>query len=259
MIRKFLFGILSVLLFSNVLLAQSNDSLASGKANSAENKETIYAHVKQMPEFRSGKEGFEKYLLTKTQYPEEAKQKGIRGSVLVRFIVDKKGKIRDAKVLKSLGYGCDEEALRVINEMPNWKAGREGKKLVSVFVNISVSFPADLKSKGKEVLKDKMEQENKSDSQPLSQTEIAPAKNIGADSAFFKTGMEQLKKLDYNSAASSFSEALKINPANAKALLFRGSAYYKLKDLDKACDDWARSVEMGDKGAVNMIKKYCKR
>ena len=128
MIRKFLFGILSVLLFSNVLLAQSNDSLASGKTNSAENNETIYAHVKQMPEFRSGKEGFEKYLLTKTQYPEEAKQKGIRGSVLVRFIIDKKGKIRDAKVLKSLGYGCDEEALRVINEMPNWKVGREGKK-----------------------------------------------------------------------------------------------------------------------------------
>jgi TonB family protein len=259
MIRKFLFGVLSLLLFSNVLLAQSKDSIASGKINQAENKETIYAHVKQMPEFRSGKDGLEKYLLTKTQYPEEAKKKGIRGSVPVRFIVDKKGKIQDAKVMKSLGYGCDEEALRVIREMPNWKAGREGKKTVSAFVNVSVSFPADLKTKGKALPPSEIGNETKSESQPMSKTEALPSNKLGADSAFFNKGMEQLKKMDYNSAAASFSEALKINPSNAKALLFRGSAYYKLKDLDKACNDWGRSVELGDKDAVNMTRKYCKR
>ncbi len=257
MIRNFLFGVLSLIMFSNVLLAQSTDSLASGKINSAENKETIYVHVKQMPEFRSGKDGLGKYLLTKTQYPEEAKKKGIKGSVPVRFIVDKKGKIRDAKVLKGLGYGCDEEALRVINEMPNWKAGREGKKTVSTFVNVTVFFPADLKMIEKAL--PQSESGTKSESQPIKKTEALPANNLGADSAFFNKGMEQLKKMDYNSAAASFSEALKINPTNAKALLFRGSAYYKLKDIDKACNDWGRSVELGDKDAVNMTRKYCKR
>ena len=143
--------------------------------------------------------------------------------------------------------------------MPAWKPGRDGKKPVSAFVNLSVLFPPDLNSDHKPLPKTEIPKDKNIEPTPQSNAGINPDSKLEADSTFFKTGMEQMKKLDYNSAISSFSDALKINPTNAKALLLRGIAYYKLKDLEKACPDWNRSVELGNKNAIKMIEKYCKK
>ncbi len=61
----------------------------------------------------------EQYLREKLRYPEEAKRAGNTGKVHVGFIVCEDGSIYNPKVLRGIGHGCDEEALRLVREMPN--------------------------------------------------------------------------------------------------------------------------------------------
>ena len=58
----------------------------------------------------------------------------------VTFVVDKDGKIKDAKILRGIGGGCDEEALRVVRNMPEWKSGRQNGRPVQVQYNLPVNF-----------------------------------------------------------------------------------------------------------------------
>jgi len=77
------------------------------------------------------------------KYPKEASQKGIMGTVVVSFIVDKSGKIRDAAIVRSIGGGCDEEVLRLVGEMPNWIPGKQRGKDVNVQFNLPIKFALD--------------------------------------------------------------------------------------------------------------------
>jgi TonB family protein len=105
-----------------------------------EDKGEIYVIVEQMPEFPGGTEALMKYFAENVQYPAEAKDKGIQGSVIVHFILDEYGNVTNAKVLKGIGGGCNEEALRVINEMPKWLPGMQKGKRVRIAKNLSVKF-----------------------------------------------------------------------------------------------------------------------
>ena len=60
--------------------------------------------------------------------------------VVVQFVINKKGDINDVKVIKPLGGGCDEEAVRIVNAMPKWKPGKQRGKSVSVRFNLPVRF-----------------------------------------------------------------------------------------------------------------------
>jgi len=94
-----------------------------------------------MPEYDGGVPGLMAYLRANLNYPELAKTIGKEGTVHVTFIVDENAMVRDARILKGIGYGCDEEALRVIGKMPKWKsAGKNGNKVVRVRYNLPISF-----------------------------------------------------------------------------------------------------------------------
>ena len=86
-------------------------------------EEEIFTIVEQMPEFPGGTEKLFKYLGKNIEYPPMAKDAGIKGKVYVTFVVDKDGSITDVKVLRGIGGGCDEEAVRVVKSMPKWKPG----------------------------------------------------------------------------------------------------------------------------------------
>lgn len=66
-------------------------------------------------------ENLEQYVVEHLKYPASAQQQAIEGSVSVLAIISAEGKIIDAKVVKPLGFGCDEAALKLIKEMPNWQ------------------------------------------------------------------------------------------------------------------------------------------
>lgn len=100
----------------------------------------VYNVVEVDPKFPGGIEALYKYLAENITYPQQAKDSGIQGRVYVTFVVEKDGSITGAKVLRGIGGGCDEEALRVVNAMPKWTPGKQLGEPVRVQFNLPVVF-----------------------------------------------------------------------------------------------------------------------
>ena len=81
-----------------------------------------------------------KYLSENIKYPEQAKKENIQGKVYMRFVVERDGSIVDAEILRGIGGGCDEEALRVVNAMPKWEPGKQQGTPVRVQYNLPIVF-----------------------------------------------------------------------------------------------------------------------
>lgn len=109
--------------------------------------EPLFNISEKMPEFIGGDAARNKYFETNINYPETARLKGIEGTVYVSFIVNTDGSISSAKLLKGIDSGCDEEALRLIRNMPKWKPGTQSGKKVRVRFNLPVHFKLSEKSK----------------------------------------------------------------------------------------------------------------
>ncbi len=103
-------------------------------------EEQIFTIVEEMPSFPGGEGKLFEYLGKNIKYPQMATDAGISGVVYVTFVVDKDGKIRDVKVLRGIGGGCDEEAVRVVKSMPPWKPGKQRGKPVTVQYNLPIRF-----------------------------------------------------------------------------------------------------------------------
>jgi len=80
------------------------------------------------------------YFAKNIRYPAVARENGIEGKVILRFVVDKDGTIKMAEALRKVGGGCTEEAMRVLNSMPKWKPGRQGGRFVKVLFTVPVTF-----------------------------------------------------------------------------------------------------------------------
>jgi len=90
---------------------------------------------REQPEYPGGEKELEKYLCLNLRYPHKALEQKISGEVRVSFIIDEQGRISNVKTIKSLGYGCDEEAERVVKGMPQWKpAHREGREIKVCYI-----------------------------------------------------------------------------------------------------------------------------
>ena len=103
---------------------------------------TIYHVAEEMPTFPGGSVAFQKFLRDKLHYPEEALRKNLSGKVHVSFVVDEQGHILDPKVVRGLGSGLDEEALRLVRIMPWWTPGRVQGKPVRVAYTLPIVFRA---------------------------------------------------------------------------------------------------------------------
>ncbi len=103
----------------------------------------VYQIVEQMPEFPNGQETLMQYIAEQVKYPAEAKKAGAYGRVFIGFIVEPDGSLSDFKVLRGIGYGCDEEALRVVKSMPKWQPGIHRGKAVRVQYLVPVNFKLD--------------------------------------------------------------------------------------------------------------------
>ncbi|MCK9398556.1 MAG: energy transducer TonB [Bacteroidales bacterium] len=102
--------------------------------------EGIFMVTEQMPEYPGGEKALYDYLRQNLNYPVEAKKNGIQGSVYVIFIVDIDGYIKDIRVLRGIGGGCDKEAVRLIENMPRWKPAIQDGDPVKVQFNIPIRF-----------------------------------------------------------------------------------------------------------------------
>ena len=100
----------------------------------------IFTVVEAMPTFPGGDAARIKYLNANIKYPTIARESGIQGRVFVTFVVETNGQVTDVKILRGIGGGCDEEAVRVIKNMPKWVPGKQRGKSVRVQFNMPILF-----------------------------------------------------------------------------------------------------------------------
>ena len=103
-------------------------------------EQEIFQIVEEMPSFPGGEAELMKYVGSHIKYPQIARETGIQGRVFVGFVVEPDGSISNVKLLRGIGGGCDEEAMRVIKSLPKWKPGKQRGKAVRVSYQIPVFF-----------------------------------------------------------------------------------------------------------------------
>jgi len=113
------------------------------EGNMKPDKNGVYQIVEEMPKFPGGEQAMFKFISENVKYPQEAKDKNISGRVFVNFVVEKDGSVDEVKVLRSIGGGCDEEAVRVVKSMPKWTPGKQKGKPVRVSYIIPFVFKLD--------------------------------------------------------------------------------------------------------------------
>lgn len=116
-----------------------------------QDEEEIFKVVEVMPTYKGGTSAMYSYLRKNIKYPDKARQNGTSGTVYVSFIVKKDGSVSGVGIIEggSVGDGCDEEAMRVIKEMPKWNPGKDKGKPVNVAFNLPIKFSLDKKKEEK--------------------------------------------------------------------------------------------------------------
>jgi protein TonB len=102
--------------------------------------EKIWEYAEVNPAFPGGEEAMMKYLSSHIRYPSVAERNKLEGLVVVQFVVNEAGAITDMVILKKLGGGTDEEAMRVIKNMPPWQPGKQNGRPVKVRFTLPIRF-----------------------------------------------------------------------------------------------------------------------
>jgi protein TonB len=121
----------------------SGDGTGTAKDGAGSGEDTnIYNNtgVDEYPEFNGGAKAWSKYMERNLRYPYQAQEENVQGKVFVSFVVEKDGSVSDVKVLRGLGFGCDEEAIKVIKKSPLWKPGKNKGTPVRVRYNMAINF-----------------------------------------------------------------------------------------------------------------------
>lgn len=108
-----------------------------------EEADEIFVIVEKQPIPEGGFEAFYTYLYKAINYPRSAVINGVEGKVFVQFVVGKSGQLKDFKVVKGIGFGCDEEAVRALREAPPWQPGKQRGVAVNVRVIVPINFKLD--------------------------------------------------------------------------------------------------------------------
>ena len=103
-------------------------------------EQEIFQIVEEMPAYPGGEQKLMEFVAKNIKYPQIARETGIQGRVFVGFVIEPDGSVSNVKVLRGIGGGCDEEAMRVVKSMPKWKPGKQRGKAVRVSYMLPVNF-----------------------------------------------------------------------------------------------------------------------
>lgn len=103
----------------------------------------VFDVVENMPSPPGGMEGWNEYLSRNLTYPSQARERGIEGTVYLSFVVNADGSLRDVEILRGIGAGCDEEAMKTIKNSPKWEPGRQRDQKVDVKMRMPIRFALD--------------------------------------------------------------------------------------------------------------------
>ncbi|MDR2907358.1 MAG: TonB family protein [Bacteroidales bacterium] len=116
---------------------EKENKQSSAKQNS---EDQIFQVVEDNPNYPGGEEARQKYLADNIVYPATARESNIKGTIYITFVVEKDGSISDVKVVRGIGGGCDEEAVRVVKAMPKWIPGKQRGQNVRVQFMLPIKF-----------------------------------------------------------------------------------------------------------------------
>ena len=105
-----------------------------------EAQETVNSTVDEIPVPPGGIAGLTNYMIKNLKYPTAAKEAKVQGMVVISFIVTAEGKVENVEVLRGIGSGCDEEAVRVISQSGTWTPAKKGGKTVASKMTLPVQF-----------------------------------------------------------------------------------------------------------------------
>jgi TonB family protein len=103
-------------------------------------QEEMFKKVDENPSFPGGNKEMNKFISRTMRYPVKAQRENIKGKVFLKFLVQANGDITDIQILKGLGYGLDEEAVRIIKAMPKWIPAKSVSENVNAYYNMPISF-----------------------------------------------------------------------------------------------------------------------
>jgi protein TonB len=115
------------MLFSQETLVDTDDTL-------------LFYVIEEKPEFPGGQEALLTYIAKNTVYPDSAKENGIEGKVFISFVINKEGYVTRVKTIRSVHPLLDNEAVRVIESLPQWKPGKQRGQYVNVQFQIPINF-----------------------------------------------------------------------------------------------------------------------
>ena len=100
----------------------------------------IFTFAEQSPAYPGGETAMAKFVQENLKYTAEAKEANVHGLVIAQFVVDIDGKITETNVVKKLGYGLDEEAIRIINSFPKFKPALQDGKPIAFRYTLPIRF-----------------------------------------------------------------------------------------------------------------------
>jgi len=103
-------------------------------------QETVHDKVDEMPVPPGGMEGLTDYMIKNLKYPKDARKAGTEGKVMVTFVVRADGSVTNSEILQGIGKGCDEEALRVVDNLGTWTPGKLEGKAVATQMVLPIQF-----------------------------------------------------------------------------------------------------------------------
>lgn len=105
-----------------------------------EKADQIFDVVETQPNPPGGMAGWNKYLSDNLKYPTQARRMGVEGTVIVVFVINTDGSIQDVEVLRGIGGGCDEEAVKIVKAAPKWDPGKQRGKPVRTRMRLPIRF-----------------------------------------------------------------------------------------------------------------------
>jgi protein TonB len=105
-----------------------------------EKADQIFDVVETQPNPPGGMSGWNKYLSDNLKYPTQARRMGVEGTVIVVFVINTDGSIQDVEVLRGIGGGCDEEAVKIVKAAPKWEPGKQRGKPVRTRMRLPIRF-----------------------------------------------------------------------------------------------------------------------
>ena len=113
---------------------------ANGPKNKSKRKTEPHDVQIEMASFPGGGQALSHYISQNIQYPSAAQKQAVEGKVKVIFAIGSDGQVFDVEIVEGIGYGCDEEAKRLIKSMPKWSPAYCGKEPIGMHLQLSIPF-----------------------------------------------------------------------------------------------------------------------